>query len=86
MVTAMYPAPGDDSAYEAMQEHWQERPSRKQAPRAYRRKEQRQVVVTAERLPRPDVERMSRALLAAQRQLAKAAAERDAQAQEHGDE
>ena len=85
MVNAL-PLP-DDDGYDELQERWlEQRPSRKAAKRAYRRKNARQIVVTAERLPQPNTTRMSSALLAAQRELAKAQAERDAEAQEHGHE
>lgn len=85
MVAASYPNPDDHdalAAYEELQERWPERASRK---RAYRRKDARRTVVRAERLDRPDTERMSKALLAAQRELARAQAERNARAQEHRD-
>jgi hypothetical protein len=78
------PAPDDDrsaSYYEELQEQWPERASRRRTKRAYRRKEQRRIVVRGERLDEPDTARMSRALLAAQRELARMQAERDARAE-----
>lgn len=69
----------DDNYYERMQESWpDERPSRKRAKRRHRQTPGRRVVVKAERKPEVNASRMSRALLAAQRELAKAQAERDA--------
>lgn len=82
----MVTQPSDDF-YDQVQETWpEERPSRKRVKRAYRRNANRRVVVRSERLPEPDAARMSKALLAAQRELAQAQAERDAHAQEHDDE
>ena len=70
--------PGDES-FEELQERWpQERPSKRHPKRAYRRKSNRQVVIRAERLPEPSTTRMSKALLAAQRELSRLEAERDA--------
>lgn len=69
----------DDNYYERMQESWpEERPSRKRAKRRHRQTHGRRVVVRAERKPEVDAARVSRALLSAQRELAKAQAERDA--------
>lgn len=68
--------------YDELAEHWPERPARKRAKRAYQRKQERRVVVRGERLPEPDGSKVSRALLAAQRELAQAQAEKDARAQE----
>lgn len=75
---------GDDF-YDELQEQWPaERPSRKRrrttAKRAYHRKDGRHVVVRGERLDPPDTVRLSRALLAAQRELAQAQAEAEARA------
>lgn len=78
------PAAADDQPnyYDDLTEQWpSERPSRK---RAYRRKDNRRVVVRGERLETPDVVRLSRALLLAQRELAKAEAEQAARNQEPG--
>lgn len=72
---------GDEAAayFDEMQERWPaERPSRRRAKRAYRRKEGRRIVVRSERLPEPDLTRMSKALLEAQRELGLLQAERDA--------
>lgn len=75
------PEPRRDTAYyEQLQEQWPaERPSRKRA----RGKRERRITVRAERLEQPDTARMSRALLAAERELAAAKAE--AEARHHGD-
>jgi hypothetical protein len=82
VVAASYPNSDDRDVYEELQERWpEERPSRKRPKRAYRRKEARRVVVQTERLDPPDTARMSKALLAAQRELARAQAERDARAE-----
>lgn len=75
MVAPSYPQPDNhdtEAAYEELHEYWPERASRK---RAYRRKEHRRIVVKAERLDPTDASRVSKALLAAQRELARAAAE-----------
>jgi hypothetical protein len=77
--------------YDELQERWPtERPSRKrrkpgefEAKRSYRRKDGRQVTVRGERLDPPDTARLARALLAAQRELAKAQTEVEAQTQKH---
>lgn len=74
--------PGSPDDYDDLSERWPERPSRKRAKRNYRRQSQRRIVVRAERLDLPDAGRMSKALLAAQRELAAAQAEKDARAQE----
>lgn len=74
-----------DEYYDELAERWPERPSRRQAKRTYRRKAERRVVVRSERLAEPDTPRMSRALLAAERELAKARAEQAARAQEDAD-
>lgn len=68
--------------YDGLSEHWPERPSRKRAKRVYRRQVERRIVVRSERLDPPDTQRLSRALLRAQRDLAEAQAEKDARAQE----
>jgi hypothetical protein len=57
------------------------RASRRHPKGAYRRQHQRRIVVRGERLPEPDVSRLSRALLQAQRELAQAQAEAEAQRQ-----
>lgn len=65
------------------------RASKRHPKRAYRRQPHRRIVVRGERLPEPDVARLSRALLQAQRQLAQAQAEAEARRQadqENGDE
>lgn len=86
MVAAL-PLPGDDDSLAELQERWPDRrASKRAAKRAYQRENGRRIVVRSERLAEPDTARMSKALLAAQRELAQAAAERDARAQEHGDE
>lgn len=73
----------NDNYYEQVQESWpDERPSRKRARRRYRKTQRRRVVVKAERKQDIDAVRMSRALLAAQRELAQAQAEHDARRQE----
>ncbi len=75
-------SPDPDDYYEALQERWPaERPSRKRAKRPYRRQEERKLHVEARRLETPDTERMSRALLAARRELAKARADAEARQQ-----
>lgn len=85
-MVATLPLPGDGDPFEELQEQWpQQRPSRRHPKRPYQRKNGRRVVVRSERLAEPDAARMSKALLAAQRELAQAQAERDAQAQEHRD-
>lgn len=71
----------DAAYYEQLQEHWPDRASRRHPKRAYRRKESRRIVVTTERLDPTDAARMSKALLAAQRELARLQAERDARAE-----
>lgn len=83
MVAAPLP-PGspDETYFEELTEHWSERPSRKRAKRTYRRQRQHDIVVRAERLDEPNLSRMSQALLAAQRELAQAQAEKDARAEE----
>lgn len=73
---------GGSDDYDALTEQWPERPSRKRAKRAYQRKQGRQIVVQAERLDEPNTARMSKALLAAQRELAEAQAEKEARDQE----
>lgn len=84
MVTG--PASGvdpDDLAdyYDDLVERWPaERPSRRRAKRASRRSPERQIVVRAERRDMPDTARVSRALLAAQRELARLHAENEARA------
>lgn len=77
---------GREEYYDELQERWpEERASRKRPKkRAYRRKEGRRVVVRGQRLNQPDTARMSRALLAAQRELAQAEAEKKARTE--GDE
>lgn len=57
------------------------RATRRHPKRAYRRQHRRRIVVRAERLSEPDVSRLSRALLQAQRELAQAQAEAEAQRQ-----
>lgn len=77
-------AAGDDELgyYDEVEESWPtERPSRKRAKRVYRRKQAKRVVVRAERLDAPDTSRVSRALLRAQRELARVQAESDAHQQ-----
>jgi hypothetical protein len=77
--------PDDNTAaafYERMQETWPaERPSRKRGKRTYRRQNERRVTVRADRLDQPDAAHLSRALLAAQRELARAEAEAAARRQ-----
>lgn len=70
----------DADYYERLEARWpEERPSRKRRRRA--RRQRGQVVVTrAEKLAKPDAERMSRALLAAQRELTRAQADAEARA------
>ena len=77
MVTSGAPTPNNgDAYYERLQEAWpSERPSARRQRRAYSRKTRRQVVIRAERLEQPDPVRMSRALIAAQRELVAAQAE-----------
>lgn len=80
MVKRRISADGSDSYYDQLQESWpEERPSRRRQRRTHRRKEERQVVVEPKRLPRPSTAHISRALLAAQRELAQAQAEKEAQ-------
>lgn len=71
--------------YEQLQERWPaDRPSRKRqrrTKRAYQRRQERRIHVRADRLDPPDTARLSRALLAAQRELAQAQAEADARSQ-----
>lgn len=70
---------GDDEYYEQLQESWPApRASRKR--RSYQRKRERRVEVRAERREQPSTARMSKALLAAQREIAKLQAEADARA------
>jgi hypothetical protein len=57
------------------------RASRRHPKRAYRTQRQRRIVVRGERLPEPDVTKVSRALLQAQRELAQAQAEAEARRQ-----
>jgi hypothetical protein len=73
------PPPEDDEAYfEWLEASFGERPSRRKAKRSYQRRSDRRVVVRGERLEQPDVARLSRALLAAQRELGQAQAEAEA--------
>ena len=58
------------------------RASRRHPKRAYRRQHRRRIVVRGERLPEPDVARLSHALLQAQRELARAQAEAEARCQD----
>lgn len=78
----------DDAAdfYEELQESWPERPSRSRQKRHYRRKQGRRVVVRTERLDPPETAHLSRALLAAQRELARAQAENEARAEQRDPE
>lgn len=76
------PSGSPDEYYDDLSEHWPERPARKRATRAYQRKQERRIVVRAERLDPPDTTHMSKALLVAQRELAEAQAEKDAHDQE----
>ncbi|GAA1508636.1 hypothetical protein GCM10009788_11120 [Nocardioides humi] len=83
------PSPGgiaDDEReayYDEVQERWPaERPSRKRSKRDRQRRGERKVVVRSQRLPAPDTARVSRALLVAQRELAKVEAERAARLQD----
>lgn len=90
MVTPSETGEGGDDFYDELQKSWpRERPSRKRRRREYRRKQDRRVVVSPKRLERPVTSRMSRALLAAQRELAQAQAEKEARidqsSQEGGD-
>lgn len=85
MVAGSVPPDGRDEYYDELAELWPDRPSRSGAKRAYRRKAERRVVVRSDRLAEPDTSRMSRALLAAERELAKARAEQAARAQEDAD-
>lgn len=70
-----------DEYYDDLARHWPERPARKRARRAYQRKQERRIVLKAERVDPPDTARMSKALLAAQRELARAQAETQAESQ-----
>jgi len=79
------PERGDDDTreayYEQLVESWPaERPSSRKK-RAYQRKRERRVEVRAERREQPSTARMSKALLAAQREVAKLQAEADARAE-----
>ncbi|WP_459976065.1 hypothetical protein [Nocardioides pyridinolyticus] len=75
------PTDGSQDYYEALQAAWpEERPSRKRRRRQFRKAGSRRVVVTSARLEEPDADRMSRALLAAQRELARAQEEKEARA------
>lgn len=66
--------------YDELVERWPaQRPSRR-AKRASRRTADRQIVVRAERRDAPDGAHVSRALLAAQRELARLQAENEARA------
>lgn len=89
MVAAPMPrrASDYDGEYDELQQRWpDERPSRKKrVKREYRRRDGREVVVRSERRDEPDTARMSRALLAAQRELAQIEAEQAARRQGNGD-
>ena len=74
----------DDEYYDELGERWPERPSRtRAAKRAYQRKQARQVTVRAERRDRTDVPKISKALRAAERDLAARQVENDARDQEN---
>lgn len=82
MVTKTAVASSDEPDFELWEaELAKGRASRRHPKRAYRRHHQRRIVVRAERLSEPDVARLSRALLQAQRELAEAQAEADARRQ-----
>lgn len=79
MVSALPPnSDAYDENYDRLQESWPaERPSRKRRRREQR--PQRRIVVKATRRAEPDAAHMSKALLAAQRELERRQAEADAQ-------
>lgn len=89
MVTQTLPASPEEPDFERWEaELARGRASKRHRKRAYRRHHYRRIVVRSERLPEPDVARLSRALLQAQRQLARAQAEAEARHQadqENGD-
>lgn len=94
MVTKAAVATPDEPDFERWEaELAKGRASRRHPKRAYRQQHQRRIVVRSKRLPEPDVARLSRALLQAQRELARAQAEAEARHQvtpqvdgENGDE
>lgn len=75
-----YTDAADGDRYGELQDSWPERPSRKRERRAYRRRQERHVVVEAKPREQTSTSRMSRALLAAQRELAQAQTEKEARA------
>lgn len=82
MVTRTLTASPDEPDFERWEADLAEgRASKRHPKRAYRRQHHRRIVVRSERLPAPDVARLSRALLQAQRQLAQAKAEAEARKQ-----
>lgn len=88
------PDPADDPKTprvpdtEALEDLWQERIDQRARRRQARRRSKagaRRIVVDADRRTAPDSQRMSRALLALQRQLAAADAETDARSRGESD-